>query len=93
MQRHSFVALAFMAACVALATPLSYAVTPEVETMELKGYSPDTIDLVMHARSQAEWRGIPAPRRSPVEMVLYNLIHNDWTGTLDQPGYSVIRRD
>jgi hypothetical protein len=75
------------------ATPSSHAYSADVETLSLKGYSPDTIDLAMHARSQTELRGIPAPKRTTAQMFLYNLIHNDPTGSLDQPGFSVIRRD
>jgi hypothetical protein len=93
MQRTPFIAFALIAAFCVMAMPVSHAFTPEIETLELKGFSPDTIDLAMHARSQSEWRGTPAPKRSPVEQVLYNIIHNDWTGNTDQAGYSVIRRD
>jgi|GEM_PF-5415393 len=71
----------------------SMAYTPDVDTMNVMGFSPDTIDMAMTARSRAEWRGVRSRKRSPGVQILYNLIHNDPTGGLDESGHNIIRRD
>ena len=69
------------------------AFTPEVEIMTLKGYSPETIETTMVARSRAEWRGTAPTKRTPVERFLYNLIHSNFVDPIDETGYSQIRRN
>jgi len=49
-----------------LAPMKASAFTPDVEILSLKGYSPETIETTMVARSRAEWRGTAPTKRSPV---------------------------
>ncbi len=55
-----------------LAPMKASAFTPDVEILSLKGYSPETIETTMVARSRAEWRGTAPTKRSPVQRFLYN---------------------
>jgi hypothetical protein len=69
------------------------AFTPDVEILTLKGYSPETIETTMVARSRAEWRGTAPTKRSPVQRFLYNVIHGNIIDSMDETGYSIIRRN
>jgi hypothetical protein len=69
------------------------AFSPEIETLDLKGYSPETIEIVMANRSRNEWRGMATRKRTPSEKFWYNFIHGEWVGDLDEPGYQIIRRN
>jgi hypothetical protein len=71
----------------------SFAFTPDVEIMNLKGYSPETIQATMAIRSRAEWRGISPSPRPPFQKFMYNLLHGKWVDTIDEPGHDIIRRD
>ncbi|XVJ51179.1 MAG: hypothetical protein HEQ32_03470 [Vampirovibrio sp.] len=89
-----FVALCLMILSLGGMAPLSaLAFTPDVEILQLKGYSPDTIEHIMAARSRAEWRGMAPPKRSPVQKFFYNIIHNNAIDSIDEPGQQIIRRD
>jgi hypothetical protein len=76
-----------------LAPMKASAFTPDVEILSLKGYSPETIETTMVARSRAEWRGTAPTKRSPVQRFLYNVIHGNLTDSIDETGYSIIRRN
>ncbi len=69
------------------------AFTPDVEIMTLKGYSPETIETVMVARSRAEWRGTAPSKRSPFQRFLYNILHGSLIDSIDETGYDTIRRN
>ena len=84
--------LLVVAFCVESALP-SFAYSPEVETMEVMGFSPDTIDMTMTTRSRAEWRGIRPRKRSFKEQLMYNFVHNVWIDPVDELGHSIIRRN
>ncbi len=71
----------------------SFAFTPDVEILNLKGYSPETIQATMAIRSRAEWRGTSPSPRPPFQKFLYNFIHGKWIDTIDEPGHDIIRRD
>lgn len=75
------------------ATLGAQAFVPEVETLNLKGFSPDTIEITMAARSRAEWRGMAARKRSPGQTLLYNILHGNPIDEIDPPGHHIIRRD
>ena len=69
------------------------AFTPDVEIMTLKGYSPETIETTMVARSRAEWRGVAPSKRSPFQRFLYNILHGNFIDPIDETGYNLIRRN
>ncbi|MFM7389104.1 MAG: hypothetical protein ACKO34_00595 [Vampirovibrionales bacterium] len=68
------------------------AATPDEEFLIRKGYSPETTDIVGNVRSRVEWKEIAPPKRSSFKQFIYNVIHNDPIGNVDEFGYGVIRR-
>ena len=67
------------------------AYSPEGDLMEVKGYSPEVIELANRQRSRQEWRQAPAPKHSPVEKFFHNIYYGDWTGNVDGFGERVLR--
>jgi hypothetical protein len=70
----------------------SQAHSPDAEHLVRKGYSPEMVEATQVARSRIEWRRVPPPKTSPFKKVLKNIWTNDWTGSIDEPGYTTIRR-
>jgi hypothetical protein len=67
------------------------AFSPENDLMQLKGYSPEVIQLTGLQRNRQEWKEAPAPKLSPTERFFHNIYYGDWTGDIDQFGSSVLR--
>ena len=74
----------------AVALP-SLAYGPETDLLAIKGYSPETIRVTTTQRSRQEWKEPAPPRRTPVENFWHNLYYNNWTGSFDDFGRSIIR--
>lgn len=89
-----YVALLTLVLTLSQVAPITaFAFTPDVEILTLKGYSPETIETTMVARSRAEWRGTAPSKRSPVQRFLYNIFHANLIDSIDETGYSIIRRN
>jgi hypothetical protein len=71
---------------------LVQAAAPDEEFLIRKGYSPEVAEMVGNVRSRVEWSGMAPPKRSPFKQFLYNVIHNDPMGNIDESGYNTIRR-
>jgi uncharacterized protein YqiB (DUF1249 family) len=64
---------------------------PDPEFLQIKGYSPELIDVTHVQRYRQEWRYPPPPERTPSEQVLRNIYINDWLGNADPFGSYRIR--
>jgi hypothetical protein len=87
------VLLTFLLALSPFAPLTASAFTPDVEILTLKGYSPETIETTMVARSRAEWRGTAPSKRSPLQRFFYNILHGSLIDSVDETGYNIIRRN
>lgn len=67
------------------------AYAPEGDLMRIKGYSPALIDTTGTQRSRQEWREPQAPERSAMENFFHNIWTNNWTGSFDEFGSTIIR--
>lgn len=74
-------------------SPEAQAYQPEPDLMMVKGYSPATIELTQVQRQRNEWKEPPARIRTPWQQFWYNVWNNDWTGSVDPFGRSVIRQN
>lgn len=73
------------------ASPTALAYEPEIDLLAIKGYSPQNIDAIQLQRSRQEWKEPSAPLRTPIQQFWHNAWQNDWTGSVDEFGRSVIR--
>jgi hypothetical protein len=64
---------------------------PDRDLLSIKGYSPENIDLIDVQRSRQEWKEPAPPLRTPAQQFWHNVWNNDWTGSVDTFGRSVIR--
>jgi hypothetical protein len=83
--------LAFVLAGFVASHGLAFGYAPEPDLMKIKGYSPEIIKTTDVQRSRQEWRQPPAPDMTPKERFFHNIYYNNWTGSVDEFGSSVIR--
>ncbi len=67
------------------------AYAPENDMLHIKNYSPETVQMISTQRSRQEWREPPAAKRTPMENFFHNIYYNDWTGSYDDFGSTIIR--
>jgi hypothetical protein len=67
------------------------ALAPEPDLLKIKGFSPEVIQVTETQRSRQEWRTPQAPTLSPMGRFVHNIYYNDWIGSLDAFGDSIIR--
>ena len=78
--------------CGTLSASVAQAYAPEQDLLQIKGYSPEVIETATKQRSRQEWRQPEAPLRTPVEQFFHNIYYNDWTGSVDEFGSTVLRK-
>ncbi|MGE0201074.1 MAG: hypothetical protein AB7P76_08910 [Candidatus Melainabacteria bacterium] len=76
------------AACTGMA---AWAYAPEEDLMQIKGYSPEVVELANTQRSRQEWRKPAPPPEKPLEKFFHNIYYNNWTGSFDDFGSEIIR--
>lgn len=69
----------------------AYAYRPEPEFLQIKGYSPETVDVTVVQSYRQEWRYPPPPKRTPTEQFWRNVFINDPLGNIDPFGSYKIR--
>ena len=69
----------------------AHAFAPTTDLLKIKGYSPQTVDVIYTQTKRMEWKNPPAPTMTPEERFYHNVIINDWTGNFDAFGSRIIR--
>jgi hypothetical protein len=67
------------------------AFAPEGDLLEVKGYSPELVQLTDQQRSRQEWRSPSIPKQTPVEKFFHNIYYGEWTESVDDFGSQVLR--
>lgn len=78
-------------ALVCLSPAPALALAPEVDLLQVKNYSPQTIRIIEMQRSRQEWKEPASPLRTPAQAFWHNVWYGDWTGSLDDFGSGLIR--
>ncbi len=88
-QKHWLFALAL---CVMASYPgVSAAYAPEHSLLEIKGFSPETVNIIETQTDRMEWKRPSPPERPPSKQFLRNVFINDWTGNFDPFGSHILR--
>lgn len=64
---------------------------PDTSLLSVKGYSPEVTYNTERQRLRQEWKPQYTPYRSRWQQFKQNLIHNDWTGSLQEFGAPSLR--
>ncbi|MEM0951994.1 MAG: hypothetical protein AAGI66_07620 [Cyanobacteria bacterium P01_H01_bin.74] len=70
---------------------LAHAYNPDANLLQVKGYSPEVVEITNQQRSKQEWKAPAIRRRSPKETLLHNIYKGNWTEGYDGFGAYVIR--
>ncbi|HEY9745604.1 MAG TPA: hypothetical protein V6C99_05250 [Oculatellaceae cyanobacterium] len=84
-------ALSLLAFGLSISASGAWAFAPDNELMKVKGYSPEVIHIADTQRSRQEWREPAPPRLTPLQRFFHNIYKGNWTESVDEFGYGVLR--